>query len=796
MSRLFEGLTDSERATLSASMSRRTLAPNEAVITAGTPNDALFVVTRGALVVSLPFAQGAVVVGTRAVGTWVGEVTLLEPGNATATVTAAEETEVSSLSAVALAELEATHPIIVARVVRTLSLDLAHRVRAASVVLESPHVTTKTGFLQNVFGRLFAPAPALPPHSTSTPVPMLAPPHSPPSSAAVTTGVLRRFPEFARWDDRELAELERHLVLHHVTADHTFVHAGAADPTERALFAVLRGNMVVLRNERRFELGPGTLFGVVAYVDGGARSATVRSTTEAEVVALRADVALSLSDGLRCRLELLIARQLARDLAAMNVSALETWSSQAAPPPTRRWAVMNSYSGLHSVRTELHEVRSVRELVSVFATARKQGRRVGLRGAGLSFDSQSLSADLTVRLTGFDTVTVDAEAKTVTAGSSATWSSVLAKTAPFGLMPRIVVSGSDITIGGTLGVNAHSRFSPVWGKEGKGVISLDVLTVAGERLTVSRTQSPELFFAIVGGFGQVAAVLSATYRLMPIGTPLRVASTVERSEDPTKLAAGLALSTNDAPDAETAYAVVAFQGDRTRTLLTRSRYVAGLPLRQLLPHRPANVSRVPLELAIHHFHSMGQAFWNFAYDRYLEDGVTWVDDLFGYTFFMDGNLRTQRASETMGLAFRTVQQTWVLPKHEQLAPFIERSRQQSLRAGFELALVDVIFLPADEPFALSSTRGTSGFAVTLTFEGVDGVERAGLVRELSVDLTSEVVALGGRVHLTKNVFARPAELARMFSEGIAQLQAAKRAVDPTGVLASDFIDRLFPSVVP
>lgn len=792
--RLFDGLTQHGRAALLEAMQPRVLPSNEALLTAGEANDSLFVVTRGALVVSLPFAEGALVVGTRPVGTWVGEVTLLEPGSATATVIAAEPCEVLGLTAPGLAELETRAPEVVAHVVRVLSEDLAQRVRAANVVLEGPP-PERTGFLQNVFGRLFSqPAPQLAQQAAApAPAPTKPPGRAvPPSGTA--TGLLRRFPEFARWSEAELSSLERYLTLQHVEPGHVFVHAGTANPNERALFAVLRGNVLVARGDKQFELGPGSLFGVVAFVDGGPRTASVIATGETEVLSLSADAASRLEAPLRARLEQLIARQLARDLASMNLRAIETWSSQAPPAPQARWATVNSYSGLHSVRTELHDVSTMRELIALFATARKQGRRVAIRGAGLSFDTQSISADLTVRLTGFDTIAIDREAQTVTAGAGATWGAVLAKTEPLGLVPRVVVSGSEITIGGTIALNALSRFSPVWGKEGNGVLSLEVLTVSGERLTLSRTKNAELFFATIGGFGQVTAVLSATYRLVSIGTPLRVASTVERSENPAGLADALACAPNPAPDAETAYAVIAFHGDKTRSMVTRSRYVAGLQLKQMLPHRPANLSRVPLELAIHHFHSMGQAFWNFAYDRYLEDGVTWVDELFGYTFFMDGNLRTQRAAGAMGLGFRTVQQTWVLPTRESLAPFIARARARTIAVGLELALVDVIYLSPDEPFALSSSNGASGYAVTLTFESLDSVARAGVVRELAVDLSSEVFALGGRVHLTKNVFAKPAELERMYSAGLAQLKAARSAVDPTGVLGSDFIDRLFPSL--
>jgi FAD/FMN-containing dehydrogenase len=163
---------------------------------------------------------------------------------------------------------------------------------------------------------------------------------------------------------------------------------------------------------------------------------------------------------------------------------------------------------------------------------------------------------------------------------------------------------------------------------------------------------------------------------------------------------------------------------------------------------------------------------------------------------MDGNARTKRAAEAMGLSFRTLQETYLVPKHEQLMPFILEARNMTREAGLELALVDIIHLHRDEPFHLSSTREGGGFAVTFTFEGLDSVKQTGRARELFVDLATRSVALGGRVHLTKNVFARPGEVSRMYKEGLTHMIAAKRKYDPYGLLTSDFAQRLFPSLGP
>jgi CRP-like cAMP-binding protein len=148
-------LSPEEITVLRSSMSTRAVPANTTLITAGEHNDTLFFVTQGEFLVALPFEKGPLFVGTRAQHSWVGEVTLLDPGPASATVTAARDSEVLALSAATLAELTRSHPALVAHLVRALSEDLAHRVRTAGVVLDEAPQRPAPGFFKGVFGRLF-----------------------------------------------------------------------------------------------------------------------------------------------------------------------------------------------------------------------------------------------------------------------------------------------------------------------------------------------------------------------------------------------------------------------------------------------------------------------------------------------------------------------------------------------------------------------------------------------------------------------------------------------------------------
>lgn len=618
---------------------------------------------------------------------------------------------------------------------------------------------------------------------------------------------LERFPAFAGLEAGLLDALAPYLEPMAVPDGTRLIAEGDEDPTTRCLYLVVDGRCVVERSREgdaplRFPVESGELFGVLSLVDGRPRGASVAAEGPVELLRLDNDAFQAIrdrGDALSLALELVIARQIARDFSAMNERlAMDVAGSPAPPSEQPEWATMTCYSGLASFRAELHRPASLAAVAEVLDTARRQGRRVTLRGEGLSFDTQAMGSDVVLSLRRFDEIEVDAEARTVTVGAGATWGAIVAATAPHGLVPAVVVSGSDVTAAGTIACNALSRFSPRWGKEGRWVRALDVLLPGGERVRASREEHPALFHAVIGGFGLVAIVIRATYALVPVGhVPIRVRSQLERVPDVDALAAKLRVAPDRDPQTDTPYAFVAISGDAIRSVVTRSTYVGDLPLRTLLPHRRGSAARMPVELAIHNLTGAGQRFWNFAYDRVVDETRPYVDELEGYTFFMDGNLRAHRSASRLGVPFRTIQQTLVLPSDgptDLLAPFVRRARDVVRDHDLDLALLDVLHLPTDEPFALSSTRPGPGFAVTLTFEGIHDVPTIQRLRGRLVELTQEVRRVGGRVHLTKNVFATRDDLEAMYGEGLAELARVKAETDPHALLASDFADRVFPAL--
>lgn len=143
-------LTGDELAAVLALGERVTLEAGEPLLRLGALGDRLYYVQRGELAISLPLEDRTLALGTRHAGTWVGEITWLEPGPVTATVIATRDAELYALGQAELGRLGRERPDVAARLVRAISEDLARRIRHAGVVLERPRAVEAPGALRRL----------------------------------------------------------------------------------------------------------------------------------------------------------------------------------------------------------------------------------------------------------------------------------------------------------------------------------------------------------------------------------------------------------------------------------------------------------------------------------------------------------------------------------------------------------------------------------------------------------------------------------------------------------------------
>ena len=482
---------------------------------------------------------------------------------------------------------------------------------------------------------------------------------------------------------------------------------------------------------------------------------------------------------------------------------------------------ITSFSGLDVVKVHVCRPKCEGELRTIFEHARsaQPRRRVTLRSGGHSFDAQSINTDLVVSMERFKDIHVDTDhaQKLVTVGPGASWGDILCELQRRGLVPAVTVTTSHATAGGTLAGDCLSRFSPAWGKEGTRVKSFVFLTVAGRKLDCSPPVDPSapstleerIFLGAIGGLGYLGAFLSITYEVLwaaqpgrPIGVATRVhkcASFEELANELVPAARQMHLQDSDPCDpakGDAVYSAVGPRPGKRQSLLFKSTFTDRPERKRMLLFQPDSWYRVPIELLIR-WKRFNRALWWLSFSTrigYKQDD-RYVDDLQGYTFFLDGNVRAKRRVRSWTrLRLKTIQQTFIVPDdQERLVDWLQRTQQFLECRELRPTLTDVLYLPKDLPFPMSATSDMAGFAVSYAFETSRKRELA-RVSEAFHELADVLhKRYGGRVYLVKNVRASKETLAAMYGEHAKTFFELKADtdVDPDRVLCNEFLERTF-----
>ena len=181
----------------------------------------------------------------------------------------------------------------------------------------------------------------------------------------------------------------------------------------------------------------------------------------------------------------------------------------------QRGGTLNDASCLN--RTPVYGVvrpRSAAEVREALAFARAEGLSVSVAGTRHSMGGQAFfPRALVLDMRGLDRVRVDTAARTATVQAGATWHEVLEAVHPHGLSVATMPSIDVLSVGGTLSVDAHGLDFRA-GSLSATVRSLEVMLADGTVHTLDRTHEPELFRAVLGGYGLFGVVLEAELDLV------------------------------------------------------------------------------------------------------------------------------------------------------------------------------------------------------------------------------------------------------------------------------------------
>src|SRR5262245_31900361 len=183
--------------------------------------------------------------------------------------------------------------------------------------------------------------------------------------------------------------------------------------------------------------------------------------------------------------------------------------SPAAPPLAGAGSSINDISCLNP--TPIHSAITVRDeddIRQAFAFARSYGVRVSIAGArhsqgGHAFAKNNVVLDMRT----YNRMSLDAAKKILTVQSGATWHDIQNRLHPQ-FAVKAMQSTDVFTVGGSISVNAHGMDHQA-GSVGRTIRSMRVMLPDGSIHRVSRTQEPELFGLVIGGYGLFGVILDA-----------------------------------------------------------------------------------------------------------------------------------------------------------------------------------------------------------------------------------------------------------------------------------------------
>jgi FAD/FMN-containing dehydrogenase len=147
--------------------------------------------------------------------------------------------------------------------------------------------------------------------------------------------------------------------------------------------------------------------------------------------------------------------------------------------------------------------------------ARARGLPVSIAGARHTQGGQTFVRDgIVLDMLDMDGMSFDAAANVLTVQAGARWAEILPFLNRRGRSVAVMQSDNIFTVGGSLSVNVHG-----WQHDKPpiacSVRSLRVMTADGRVLRASRTENPDLFAGVLGGYGLLGVILEASLETVP-----------------------------------------------------------------------------------------------------------------------------------------------------------------------------------------------------------------------------------------------------------------------------------------
>ncbi|MGV3663393.1 MAG: FAD-binding oxidoreductase [Prosthecobacter sp.] len=483
-------------------------------------------------------------------------------------------------------------------------------------------------------------------------------------------------------------------------------------------------------------------------------------------------------------------------LVAVRVAQV-WWNDPTNPFPERKAGVQDAGGFTHGSPGQVIEVEkevpaAEQQLSALALKCAAEGTKIAIAGAKHSMGGHTMAdGGVVVDMLKLKGMRLNDAKDELTAGAGTRWFDVIEFLRPHGLAVAVMQSNSDFSIGGSLSVNCHGwqhNSAPI----SSTVKSLRVVTADGAVQVCSRTQNPELFRLVLGGYGLFGIITEATLGVVKdeVYVP-RSRSVLPADYD--RVFHEMTGGTQAGPGVGMAYgrinvAPFSFLESGTITVLERASPDAAIGTQpsafmqrmKRLVFRCCVGSDVGKQFRWLAETSVGETAGGFLPGK---TPAVWRNDIMLEPADLFGNRDPHRA-EILHEYFMPV---------KKMNAFVEEIRGVLRKHDVDLMNITVRNVLPDDVTLLNYTRdtdtGTSTevFGLVMLFHLLPDEASDKVMQTFTREMIDAALACGGTFYLPYRLHATPAQLRRAYPQA-AEFFQLKRQHDPKGIFTNKFYE--------
>ena len=166
------------------------------------------------------------------------------------------------------------------------------------------------------------------------------------------------------------------------------------------------------------------------------------------------------------------------------------------------------------IRVPDTKIQIERQLRDVLNHAQENDLRISIAGAQHSMGGHTIyPGGIVVNMLPYKHMKLDTTSNILTIGSGALWEDAISYLDIYGKSVAVMQAFSSFSVGGSISVNGHG-----WQKDlppiSSSVVSFTLMDYKGDIIQCSRTENPELFKLVIGGYGLFGIILDVKLKVV------------------------------------------------------------------------------------------------------------------------------------------------------------------------------------------------------------------------------------------------------------------------------------------